>query len=205
MSTTSERKNVGIIILAAGSSSRLGEPKQLLNYNGENLLCHAIKVAVETNAGVIVVVLGANADAIQKKVQLAPAHVVINSNYEQGMSSSIRCGINSLLSKAPEISSVLIMLCDQPYVTTLLLNDLIKAYFETAKPIVACAYANTFGPPALFYKDLFPELLQLEGDTGARKVILNYANDVATIPFEAGEIDIDTQTDYKKLLSNINR
>jgi molybdenum cofactor cytidylyltransferase len=133
------------------------------------------------------------------EVDQQKVHLAINTEWPEGMASSIRLGLNTLLQVASSSDGVILMVCDQPYVTPSLLNDLIKAHMDTSKPIVTCSYGNTYGPPTLFHKSLFTELLQLKGDTGARKIVQQHANDVGVISFPQGIIDIDTQSDYEKL------
>lgn len=156
-------------------------------------------MAEESNAGFILVVLGAHADQLKKEVDGTKAMVVENSDWQEGMASSIRCGIATLTEMSPNTAGAILMVCDQPYVTSSLLNDLLKAHLDTGKPIVTCSYANTFGPPAFFYKNLFPELLSLTGDVGARSVIRQHANEVAVVLFQKGRIDIDTEKDFENL------
>jgi molybdenum cofactor cytidylyltransferase len=115
------------------------------------------------------------------------------------MASSIRCGLNTLLQIAPSSDAVILMVCDQPFVSSSLLNELIATQKNTGKPIVSCQYENTFGPPALFYKTIFPDLLILKGDAGARKIVVQRSNDTATVLFAQGNIDIDTEADYQAL------
>jgi molybdenum cofactor cytidylyltransferase len=147
----------------------------------------------------VVVVLGARADELKNEVKESAVHVVVNDQWEEGMASSIRCGVNALNEIHPEIAGAILMVCDQPFVTASLLNDLLTAHRKTGKPVVACSYADTFGPPVFFHHTFFPALLQLKGDTGARGVIQQYANEVEAIPFPQGAIDIDTETDYEQL------
>jgi molybdenum cofactor cytidylyltransferase len=192
-------KNFGIILLAAGGSSRLGRPKQLLHYDGLTLLQHSIQVAGSSSAYPLIVVLGAQADTIKKEIDSFGVTVIINAEWQEGMASSIRAGINALSDEHPSAEGAILMVCDQPYVTAFLLNDLIVAHHNTGKPIVACSYANTFGPPVLFQKRLFPELLQLKADTGARSVLKQHANEAEIISFPEGALDIDTEVDYQKL------
>ena len=118
------------------------------------------------------------------------------------MASSVRCGLNTLLQLAPSTDAVIIMVCDQPFVTTQLLNDLLATQHETGKSIVTSFYENIPGPPALFHKIIFPELLALKGDAGARKIVERHADDLATVPFPKGIIDIDTAADYEALQQN---
>ena len=188
-------------MLAAGASSRLGEPKQLLQYNGKSLLAHMVQTASSSDAGVVIIVLGYNADLLIKEVDEEKARLVINTNWKEGMASSIVCGVNALTEMAPSADAVILMTCDQPHVTASLLDDLMATQQETGKKIVVSSYDNTIGPPALFHKDIFPELLQLKGDVGARSIIQQFPDEVAPVPFENGGIDIDTANDYEKLLN----
>lgn len=195
----------GIILLSAGSSTRLGKPKQLLHYHGEGLLHHMVNVAVTARAKPLVVVLGANADLLTAEIDEAKASIAINKNHKTGMASSIITGLKYLVENNPLTDGVIIMMCDQPFVTDGLLNDLIFTQQQTGKPIVASSYANTIGAPALFHKTIFNEFLLLQGDTGARKIIQQHLSDVATVPFEKGNIDIDTQEDYENLMKGTNK
>jgi molybdenum cofactor cytidylyltransferase len=192
-------KKIGVIILAAGASSRLGTQKQLLMYRGKTLLQQILQVAVESIAHHVVVVLGADADSIKKNMDFSNARIVVNTDWQEGMASSIRCGINTLVHMDPLVEGAVLMLCDQPYVNASLLNDLIIARQNTGKHIVASSYNGTFGVPALFHKSIFSELLQLKGDMGARSIIQQRAKDVEAVLFSKGNIDIDTAADYQEL------
>ena len=189
-----------IIILAAGSSSRMGRPKQLLPYNGKSLLEHAVDTANDADANPVIVVLGANAALLEKEIDEKKVRIAENKEWKEGMASSVRCGITTLLHIAPAVDAVIIMVCDQPFVSSSLLNDLIAVQKNTGKPIVSSQYENAIGPPALFHKSIFPELMKLKGDAGARKIMEQRSNDVATVLFKKGDIDIDTEADYKSLL-----
>lgn len=189
----------GIIILAAGSSGRLGKPKQLLPYKNKPLLQYVIDEAKATSAVSVLVVLGANAAAIQSELQTENIRIAINDDWKEGMASSIRCGIKELQKNNPATDAAILMVCDQPFVTASLLNDLIITHNKTNKPIVSSSYDNTTGPPVLFHKSLFPELLQLTGDAGARIIVKKYINEVATVSFPDGRIDIDSPADYEAL------
>jgi len=187
----------GIIILAAGSSSRLGTAKQNLVYKDETLLQRAIKAAQGTGCYPIIVVLGANIGVIIPTVESLPATIIYNDDWQQGMSSSIRLGISELQKNPAKISSVILMLCDQPFVNTGLLNQLILS--ATKNSIVVCAYNSGIGPPVFFDGYYFPELLLLQGNDGAKEVILKYEDHITTIPFPFGNIDIDTTDDFERL------
>jgi len=163
----------GIILLAAGSSSRLGRAKQLIEFQGKTLIQKAIDEANKSQADCLVVVLGANADLVQTGFDPSSAAFIINSDWQQGMSSSMQAGLRFLMEKEA-INQVLLMLCDQPFVDASLLNKLINAKETSGKGIVAAAYSNTLGVPALFEERYFEELFQLTGSEGAKKVIFNH-------------------------------
>ena len=189
----------GIINLAAGASTRLGKPKQLLQYRGKTLLAHAINEAVNSNADAVVVVLGKDANLFKKELDEKKVRVAINSSWEEGMASSLRLGLDTLLNDKPYIDAVIFMVCDQPHISSSVLNELITTQQKTTKQIVTCNYGDSMGPPALLHKKYFEGLMKLSGDTGARKIIQQNMNDMTTILFPEGGIDIDTEEDYEKL------
>jgi len=192
-------KNIGIVLLAAGASVRLGRPKQLLQYHGQSLLKYCIQNARASNAQPVVVVLGANANGLQNETNERGIHVVVNEVWQEGMSSSIRSGIKTITQLTPEVEGIILMVCDQPYVTTTLINELIGVHEKSGKQIVACSYGDTFGPPAFFHHSLFDELLRLKGDIGARSIVQQHTDTVEVIPFAEGTVDIDTEADYEKI------
>lgn len=192
--------STGIILLAAGASSRLGKPKQLLLYKNKVLLQHGVDTAINTGTNTIILVLGANAQLLQTEIQHKEVSVVINNNWEEGMAASIRCGLNKLLVINPSINAVIIMVCDQPFVTEKLLEELQSIYLQTHQPIIASRYQNILGTPALFDKTIFEALLELKGDTGAKKILNENPQWVSVVDFPEGIIDIDTEADYEKLL-----
>lgn len=189
--------------MAAGASSRLGEPKQLLGYDNKNLLQHTIDTAYYSESGTVIVVLGANAELIESKIDKKEAHVIKNKEWKEGMASSVRTGLNELLRISPEADAVIFMVCDQPHVSGIIIEGLIRIQRNSGKPIVACNYGEAIGPPALFHRSLFNELMQLKGDVGARKIIQQHPDEVATILFTEGKIDIDTKEDYDALKNSL--
>jgi molybdenum cofactor cytidylyltransferase len=165
-------KMPGIIILAAGASTRLGKPKQLLHFNDKSLLQHAIDTAVSSSGGdPVIVVLGSSADFINAHIKSDSVQTVINQNWQEGMSSSIRAGLTALINLNAEIEDVILLLADQPFVTPSLLAQLMEAKKASGKGIVASSYKNQPGVPALFDHLFFPALLSLEGTEGAKKAI----------------------------------
>jgi len=188
-----------IVILAAGTSARLGSPKQLLSYKGKNLLRHSVDAALETGCQSVFVILGANIDLLRKELKDNPVIIIENSSWEEGMASSIRCALENITRTILRPDSIIFMVCDQPFITTSLLLSLLEKRNETGRPIVASSYGDKSGTPALFHKSFFPALMQLKGDAGARKIIQHYSNEVATVLFPEGAIDIDTLADYEAL------
>jgi molybdenum cofactor cytidylyltransferase len=194
--------NTGIIILAAGDSSRFGGIKQLLPFHGKTLLQHVIDEAIETEAEPVVVVTGANATKVSASIpDVGKITILINESWQEGISSGIVAGVRHVMSLSPGIKKIIIAVCDQPFVTSTLFEQLDQMQEKSSKAIVACAYANTIGTPALFTVQYFDPLLNLKGDEGAKNILKSNMEDVATIHFPKGEIDIDTQQDYEKLNS----
>lgn len=189
-----------IIILAAGESSRMGQPKQLLKYNDGLLLQHAIDEASAAGAQHVVVVLGSGAENISRQIKKKNANVFHNKKWQEGIASSIREGLQQSLLISANTDAVILMVCDQPYVSANLLRNLVTQHIETGKPIVASQYKDTLGTPVLFHKSFFPELLKLEGDTGAKKVLMDNIEQVQAVKFPLGDIDIDNMADYEMLV-----
>jgi molybdenum cofactor cytidylyltransferase len=188
-----------LIILAAGASTRLGQPKQNLVFQRQTLLEKAIETGLASNCHPVIVVLGANAESINPQIQHNNLKVVHNLDWREGIASSIRAGLRTL-NNHDSISEAIIMLCDQPFVNTELIRNMRNKHVEIGKSLVACSYQQTVGVPALFDKSLFSQLEALTGDEGAKKIINANVNDVATIPFEMGRVDIDTPADYARLI-----
>ncbi len=194
-----EEPAIGLIILAAGASTRMGTPKQLLCYRGESFLLRTAKTALASACRPIIVVLGANAQDIASQVSQLSVEVVENPQWSLGIGTSIRTGIEVLMTSHPNVEAAIILLCDHPLVSSQLIDQIVAAYRLTKKSIVASQYAGTLGVPALFDRTLFSELIALEAK-GAKQVIQKYDRDVFGVPFASGTIDIDTPTDYEQLL-----
>ena len=192
--------NCCVVILAAGSSSRLGKPKQLLKYKSKSLVQYIVDVAILSNIGPVIVVTGANAALIIKEISDKKIYIVKNEEWKEGMASSLRCGLSKVQIIDDTIDGIIFMVCDQPYVSVSLIAGLLKKQHDSGLPIVASSYENILGTPVLFHKKFFEELHQLQGDTGARKLVKKYSELTATIPFPKGGIDIDTEEDFQRLL-----
>lgn len=193
-------EKIAVIVLAAGESKRLGKPKQSLYFQGETLLKRAVKAAVNSPCRPVIVVLGANAQTLKPAIEALDVEIVENSDWKNGMGSSIRSALKKLLENYSDAAGVILTVCDQPFVSAQLLAELVEKFLATDAPIVACAYGETIGVPALFSRRLFPELLALKAGHGAKKIIYEHLENVVEIVFEAGAIDVDTERDYLNLI-----
>ena len=181
--------NTAAIILAAGASTRLGSPKQLVKLGQETLLERAVRVASEAGLSPIVVVLGAGAADILTACKLDAASIVINADWEEGMAASIVCGIAAV---DGVVDGAVVMACDQPAVTSAHLRELMKSGAVTAS-----SYAGRRGVPAYFPATAFEDLMELQGDVGAR----NLLKAAPTIELIHGEIDVDTTAALEQVRS----
>jgi molybdenum cofactor cytidylyltransferase len=182
---------IGAIVLAAGESKRLGEPKQLVRFRGKTL----VENAYETAAAIcshVAVVLGANAELVRPAVPQG-AIFVLNESWAEGMASSIRAGLKAIESKS---NLVVVMTCDQPLVTPELLARLLSAPGMTA-----AEYEGTLGIPAMFSRMYFPLLHALQGAEGAKKALLRFESDVTRFPAPEAAFDLDTPADVERLRS----
>lgn len=182
---------IGAVILAAGGSRRLGRPKQLELYAGTPLLTRAVDAAEGAGCRPIVVVLGAYAERIRPLVAARDVQVVFNPLWEMGMGGSIASGIAALI-PLQEVEAAVIMTCDQPGITAAVVADLRGAYDGRPRRSVASEYAGTVGVPALFERSWFGELSRLEGDRGARSVLLAEPDSLLRVPCPAGALDLDS-------------
>ncbi|HVZ97061.1 MAG TPA: nucleotidyltransferase family protein [Chitinophagaceae bacterium] len=191
-----------IIILAAGESARFGQVKQLQLFNGKTLLQHAMDEAMNANANPVIVVTGAHAEEIQKSIGKKNTEIIFNPDWRGGMGSGIVTSVRHIMQTHPDVSNIILAVCDQPFISSSLFNQLAETRLKSKKNMVASAYADTLGTPVLFTKKYFDALLGLRGDEGAKKIVKANSNDVATVPFPEGDIDIDTQKDYEALLNH---
>ncbi len=187
----------GIILLGAGSSSRMGQSKQLLLVEGEPLLLRSAKAALGARANYVVAVLGANEAPHRKLLKGLGLEIASNPDWPKGMGSSLKAGLRHLLAIAPGTSAVIVMVCDQPNIHAHHLKTLLDNFLKMKYPIVASRYSGIIGVPALFDKSLFPAIFKLEDDQGAKMIIKQHPELVSAVDFPGGEIDLDTPEDYK--------
>lgn len=197
----SEKSKIGIVILAAGNSSRLGHPKQLLKFKEKPLLDNVISEACKTINSIVVVVFGSNHELIENEITNSDVNKVFNPDWESGISSSIVKGLSKLLELNPDCQKCIFTVCDQPFLTASLFENLIQESQNHHKGIAASSYSDTLGTPVLFHQKYFSELLNLKGKQGAKKLLKKHADDVVPILFEKGSIDIDSKEDYDRFIS----
>jgi molybdenum cofactor cytidylyltransferase len=192
--------SIPAIVLAAGASQRLGQPKQLLEYRGEFLIERAIRLANEAGAAPVIAVLGAHFEIIGASIALNDVILSINDQWEKGIASSIHAGLKTLDTIAKSASGVLILSCDQPRLTAPHFRALLEAFIAQSQLcIVASAYAGVHGVPAVFPRSVFPNLLALKGDKGARALLANPPCNLTALNFDGGEVDIDKPADLAQL------
>ncbi len=194
---------VACILLAAGGSTRLGSPKQLLEYGGRTLLRRAAVVALESACRPVVVVLGSGAESLCAELAGLDVRIVVNADWERGMGGSVRLGISGLIDD-PEVDGVLLALCDQPLIEAESLERLLQAW-NAGRPraIAAASYNETVGVPAVFGREHFAELAALPDAAGAKPILQRHAGNVVTVPMPEAAIDIDTREQYQALSGHV--
>ncbi len=191
-------KKIGIVILAAGESKRMGQPKQLLDIGGTSLLRHTAKIALATGLEPVVLVVGANKPQVVPDIADLPLTIIDNSMWRTGMASSVKMGMAAMWMNNKNIDAVLMLVCDQPFLTVEVLNQIIDQYQTKSPKIVACRYDSQIGIPALFDRTMFEDLLNLTGDKGAKPVLMNHLENTHLIDFQDGIVDLDTMEEYRR-------
>ena len=198
MTGNARESQIAAIVLAAGGSARMGQSKQLLPINGQPMVRRVTATVCAANLAQVVVVTGAQAEAVKKALAGLPAEIVVNEAWAEGLSSSLRLGLRAL---RPEIQAALMVLADQPALTPELLNTLAKRYRATGAAIVLPVYQGRRGNPVLFDRALFADLLAVEGDQGGRAILACYASSIERVEVDDPSVllDIDTRADYDKV------
>jgi molybdenum cofactor cytidylyltransferase len=204
------RSAVGLILLAAGGSVRMGRPKQALPVSvpepgtpaAESLLRHATRVAVEAALRPAVVVLGAASDDLVPHIADLPVHILTHSGWQRGIGSSIKAGVECVTALAPSLDAVMIVVCDQPHLSAGVLRRLLRAYRGSAASIVASAYGGSIGVPVIIDRSLDAELRALGDRDSARRIINRDPTRTSAIPFPLGAVDLDTPDAYAAYLES---
>ena len=201
MPYTLSQKGVSAVILAAGTSSRMGQAKQLLPLGSSTVLAQTLEHARAAAVDEVILVLGSSAEPIRHQLSqtlLAGVKVVVNQSYQQGMASSLRAGLSAL---DPQSAAALIVLGDQPFTPPQTLDQIIQAYRDSGAPIVIPTWQGTRGNPVLLDRSVFPEALALEGDVGCRAIFEKHLEEIVNVEVEDGGVllDIDDRADYERL------
>lgn len=196
--------HIGVIVLAAGASTRMGESKQLLHYRGETLVRRAAGAALVSQCRPVIVVIGAQSDGLRDEVAGTGAIVAVNHEWAKGMGSSIHCGVSALEAITEgRAEAVVLTLCDQPFVTGQVIDRLVETYGANYPLLIASEYQSkgekTRGVPALFSRPLFSELLSLQESAGAQRVIARHSSEAIVISVPEAAFDVDTPRDYQNL------
>ena len=189
---------IPIVILAAGGSRRLKQPKQLVPYRGTTLLRHAAGAALESAVGPVLVVLGAAAGPCADELSRLDVELIIHAGWGEGLGSTIRVGVRAARTGHPGLGAVLLMACDQPGVDAAMLQALAATWLKGGARIVAAGYAGTAGIPAVFAATEFAALESLIGDRGAQ-VLVRSDTGVAIVPCPGAELDVDESRDLNRL------
>jgi molybdenum cofactor cytidylyltransferase len=188
-----------VVVLAAGSASRMGSPKQLLQIDGRPMIRHAARTALASGAGHVIVVVGAYGLETRAAVADLPVDVVMNEHWMSGLGSSIQAGIRE--AQRCEATSVTLTLSDQPLVDPAMLRTLVALHERSGAPVVASKYAGTVGVPAFFSRDLFADLLALPANRGCKEVIQGQGRAALLVDCPEAALDIDTPDDYRQILN----
>lgn len=193
------KRNVAAIVLAAGSSSRMGTAKQLLRLSGRTLLRCSAETALASMARVVVVVVGSQAALMRDELRDLEVSVVENPRWAEGMGTSISASVGWITAQADPFDAAVLMTCDQPHVVGATIDRLIVEQESSGKRLVASRYGGTVGVPALFTREYFASLCRLPPEQGAKHLLRGHEADMAVVDFEEGAIDLDTPADYERL------
>lgn len=193
---------IATLIVAAGASTRMGSPKQLLKWGDSTLIRTIAERALRLDRGPVAVVLGAVVDPIRRALDGLPIDPIFNPEWSRGMGTSVRAGVKGLQGQYPNLSGIFIMLCDQPRIPHERYERLLSTFEASRERIVAASYGESSGVPAIFPKWAFDEMSQLPDEAGAKKIIARHApSAVVAIDIPEASWDIDTPEDYSASLS----
>lgn len=190
---------ISAIILAAGESKRMGQPKQLLPFRGSTLLGQIVENLLQSQAAETIVVLGSQAEKIIPQIAGEPVKIVVNQGFEQGMSSSIKCGLSHISEAA---DGVMIVLGDQPLIEKETIDLLIERHRQSERGIILPVYKGIRGHPVIFKMKYKDELMRLTGDIGGKQIVERHPSDVleVEVDYESVVISIDAESDYQSLV-----
>ncbi|CAD0000832.1 nucleotidyltransferase family protein [Flavobacterium salmonis] len=194
---------IAVVVLAAGNAKRLGKSKQLLPWSNSTLLGNVVKNVLAVDANKIFVVLGAYSNEIIEKINLSKTTILINTNWQQGLGSSIATVITEIDNKYSDVNAALLVLADQPFISSIHLNAMIKLHLTDKKSIIITRKEDYSGVPVLFPRKFFSELMLLSNDEGAKQIINRNKNYIKEIVCQDNTADIDTFEAYEALHKNV--
>jgi molybdenum cofactor cytidylyltransferase len=192
----SEVKSVAII-LAAGSSSRMGQSKQLLKIGNESLLRQTVQTVTNSGVEETVIILGSGQQAHQEEIIDLPVKVIYNPDWQKGIGSSLKCGVRFIEERFPACETILVTVCDQPLLSSKHLRILHDSYQSEKNSIVSSYYSDSPGVPVLFNRSMFKKLLEVDDQHGAKMIIKENIELALLIDFPEGSVDLDTPEDWK--------
>jgi molybdenum cofactor cytidylyltransferase len=191
------------VVLAAGSSARMGTNKLLLRIGGESVIRRAVRRALEARLDPTLVVLGHEPDRIGGELAGLPWRPAVNPDPSRGKSSSVRVGIGAL---PPEVVAAVVVLADMPLVTAAMIAELALRYRRGSAPLVVSDYGGVLAPPMLYDRALFPELQAMEGDGCGKHVVKHHRSEADVVPWPAAALaDLDVPADYQRLQAELER
>jgi molybdenum cofactor cytidylyltransferase len=194
---------VAAVVLAAGSSTRMGTNKLLLEVGGESLVRRAVRAAVEGSVDQVVVVLGHEEPGVRAQLEGLPCLAVVNSDHAQGAGTSVRTGVRHVDADA---DALVVVLADMPFVTSDMIGTLVARYRATRPPLVVSHYGEVQAPPTLYDRALFGELLQIPGERCAKEVVRRHTGEAAVVDWpEAALRDVDVPADYEAVRADLAR
>ena len=192
---TASKDNMAVVVLAAGSSTRMGRNKLLLDLGGESVVRRTVRAALEAGIGPVTVVLGHEADLVRTELRGLACRIVVNADHERGVGTSIRVGVAQVGTGA---DGIVVALADMPFVTASMVATLAERHRSTGAPVVVSRYGETEAPPTLFARRLFPELLAIDAERSARQVARRHQHEAAVVAWPPGALrDLDVVGDYE--------
>jgi molybdenum cofactor cytidylyltransferase len=186
-----------VILLAAGSSTRMGAAKQLLDFGGKPMVRHSAESAQSSGCDTVIVVLGAHESEVREALAGLPIEIVVNERWADGMGTSIQAGLRAVEDR--DLGGIILALADQPFVTSGFLRGLAATHQTSGKPIVAAQYSGTAGVPVFFAREAFPLLMALKPEQGCKGVILGHRAETVLVDCPEAAMDIDTPEDYSRM------
>jgi molybdenum cofactor cytidylyltransferase len=197
--------SIGIVILAAGGSGRMGKAKQTLQVEtGKSMLRRTAEIALETSLRPVVVVVGANKKEVVPELDSLGVTIIDNSKWADGVSSSMTIGLAGLYMMHKGLTGAIVLTCDQPFVTTELIEYLVHRFEKSGKKAVMSKYGKKSGFPLLIGSSFFAEVTHLTGEEEVTKVLEKHVKEIDYVDFDKGSVDINTPEEYLHYIQSLS-